>query len=200
MLGSLPKPELDAWRAAVGEDEARRVSERATRFGTRVHSLAEHYVLGTLDPETTVNDKRTYDAFSALKNALDSHLELVVGSEVSLYSPKYGIAGTCDLLCVWDGELAVVDFKTSSGVKHRSMIDGYFTQATAYSEMVEDLKGFGFDRLAIVIITLDDTEATVFTETKTVSAVNRLKEITDAYHSASNRGSRNYIDRVSGAV
>ena len=39
------KSGLDAWRKAVGEEEANRVSARAARRGTAVHSLCEKLVL-----------------------------------------------------------------------------------------------------------------------------------------------------------
>ena len=58
VLGLLGKAEIIEWRKRVGEEEANRVSSRAARRGTAIHSLCEDYLLnkevkpGLFDLET----------------------------------------------------------------------------------------------------------------------------------------------------
>ena len=46
--------------------------------------------------------------------------------EQPLYSLKLGVAGTVDCIAEYEGELAVIDFKTSKKPKPRKWIDHYF--------------------------------------------------------------------------
>ena len=49
--------------------------------------------------------------------------------EGALYSEYLGIAGTVDCIAEHDGELSIIDFKTSRETKPRDWIDGYFGSA-----------------------------------------------------------------------
>ena len=48
--------------------------------------------------------------------------------EGSMYSKQLGIAGTVDCIAEYNGELAIIDFKTSKKPKPREWIDHYFVQ------------------------------------------------------------------------
>ena len=41
VLGSQPKPSLDAWRERVGDEEADRIMKESAKLGTAVHDLCE---------------------------------------------------------------------------------------------------------------------------------------------------------------
>ena len=43
VLGVLSEDAIRAWRERVGEDEANKISGRASNRGTRVHSIVERY-------------------------------------------------------------------------------------------------------------------------------------------------------------
>ena len=55
------------------------------------------------------------------------------GMEASLYYPEL-YAGTTDLVGVWKGRPAIMDFKQTNKPKKREYIDDYFLQLVAYSE------------------------------------------------------------------
>jgi len=61
--------------------------------------------------------------------------------ERTLYSEYFGLAGRVDCIAEYDGELAVIDFKTSEKIKPEKWIENYFVQemfyASAYYEMTE---------------------------------------------------------------
>ena len=53
--------------------------------------------------------------------------------ETFLYSHYLGLAGRVDCIAEFDGELAVIDFKTSTKEKKEDWIESYFVQETAYA-------------------------------------------------------------------
>lgn len=113
VLGILPKPELDAWKASVGPEEVEKASLRATRNGSVAHSRMEEYVDGQ-DPSTfRFNSIRQLVTFETLRTAVDDHLTNVIAQEIYLYSDTLRMAGACDLVGSWDGIPAVIDYKTS---------------------------------------------------------------------------------------
>ena len=54
-----------------------------------------------------------------------------------MYSPRFKVAGRCDLIGEYRGELAIVDYKTTTTMKKREWIDDYFVQCAAYASMFE---------------------------------------------------------------
>ena len=57
----------------------------------------------------------------------------VWGSEVSLYYPEL-YAGTTDLVGVYKGSPAIMDFKQARRLKKKEWVEDYFLQLVAYSE------------------------------------------------------------------
>jgi hypothetical protein len=57
----------------------------------------------------------------------------VWGSEVSLYYEEL-YAGTTDLVGVYKGEPAIMDFKQSRRLKKKEWVDDYYLQLVAYAE------------------------------------------------------------------
>ena len=71
--------------------------------------------------------------------------------EAPLYSLRLGIAGTVDCIAEYDGELAVIDFKTSKEPKPEKWIEGYFVQTVAYACMLYELTGIIVKKLVIIM-------------------------------------------------
>jgi genome maintenance exonuclease 1 len=55
-----------------------------------------------------------------------------------MYSDQLCLAGTVDLICEVDGELAIVDFKTSKKEKPEEWLEDYFVQLSAYWAMFSE--------------------------------------------------------------
>jgi genome maintenance exonuclease 1 len=79
---------------------------------------------------------------------IEPHLNEVWGSEVNLYYPGL-YAGTTDLLGVWKGKPAVMDFKQTNKPKKREWIEDYFMQAAAYGMAHNELYNTNIERAAI---------------------------------------------------
>lgn len=141
---------LEKWRKAVGEKEASRVSRVASGRGTSMHTICEKY----LDNNPQYQRKQMPDAiylFNKVKPYLDENIELVYLQEAALYSHEYKLAGTVDLICLLNGVLTVVDFKTSGKTKKEEYIEDYKLQCAAYAFMFEERYKVKVEHYAILI-------------------------------------------------
>lgn len=162
VLGDQPEKRraIAEWRARVGEQEANKISQQAARRGTDLHTLMEKYILGDeIDAKKTMPS--TLARFRPVQKCLDENLQLVYASETPMFSDILRIAGTADLICEWNGEVTVVDFKTARKMKTADMITDYFVQATAYSIMFEEHTGIECHHFAILMVS-DEGEFEVF--------------------------------------
>lgn len=139
------------WRARVGEEEANRVSARASSRGTRIHTLCEHYLLGK-NPQADIFD---HEMFESMKYWLDD-IDNIHCLETPLYSDFLEVAGTVDCIGEFQGKLSVIDFKTASKPKDRDDIYQYFMQTAAYAVAFEERTGIPIGRLVIIMAVEND--------------------------------------------
>jgi genome maintenance exonuclease 1 len=127
------------WRERVGLEEANRITKRATSRGTDFHQVCQDYLE---NKELNWDDYQplTKFMFYHLKPELDK-INNIHAIERTLYSQYYGLAGRVDCIAEYEGELAVIDFKTSDKIKPEEWIENYFVQemfyAAAYYELTE---------------------------------------------------------------
>ena len=96
----------------MGEEEANKISARASRRGTKFHSLMESYIgneKGFLNDDVMPDAKL---AFNIMKPTVD-RIDNVHYLETMLYSETLGLAGQVDCIAEFDGVPSVIDFKTS---------------------------------------------------------------------------------------
>ena len=144
------KDKILEWRKRVGEEEANRISTKASSRGTRVHKICENY----LNNEDDYARKTMPDSivmFKSLQPLLDEHVNNIHALEVPLYSHHLKVAGRVDCIAEYDGKLSVIDFKTSSKLKEESWIKGYFMQCSAYAVMYEERTGIPVPQIVVMI-------------------------------------------------
>lgn len=129
------------WRNKVGEEEANRRSKRATGRGTRLHKVFEVYIENGDYKSLKEYTPQAELMFKASKFYLDTRLDNIYQQETKMFSNKIGVAGTVDLICEVDGELSVVDFKTTKELKPESWMEDYFVQLSAYWAMFSEKTG-----------------------------------------------------------
>ncbi len=162
VLGKMTdKSALEAWRKRVGEDEAARVSARASTRGTNVHTMCENYVLGN-DIDTSMPHNMMM--FNQIKKVLDEKVDMVRATECTLFSDHLKLAGSCDLIADYDGRLSIIDYKTSAKLKRKDWIEGYFLQASLYSYMLWEMTGILVKDIVIIIGVDDSLESQIFVE------------------------------------
>ena len=74
-----------------------------------------------------------------------------------LFSDHLRIAGRVDCIAEFDGELAVIDFKTSTKPKQESWIENYFVQEAAYAAMYYERCGVEVQKVVTIIAVEDGT-------------------------------------------
>ena len=147
------------WRKKVGEEEAQKITKAATSRGTDMHSLVENYLYNReLPPVQPLSDF----LFKIAKTELN-RINNIYALEGSLYSKQLGIAGTVDCIAEYNGELAIIDFKTSKKPKPREWIDHYFVQCMAYGAMLYELTGISVKKL-VIIMACENGECVVYEE------------------------------------
>lgn len=153
-LGYFSKKGIAKWRARVGNQHANEVSRRASTFGTAVHNIAEKYLLG--DESWKKAMPTSLVAFKTIQPFIDENITEINGIELKMYSRELKAAGTADCICVYDGKLTIVDFKTSSRIKSEDDILTYFMQSSAYAQMVYELYDVEIEQVAILMAVKDD--------------------------------------------
>ena len=70
-----------------------------------------------------------------------------------MFSDHLRVAGRVDCIAEYEGELAVIDFKTSTKPKKENWIENYFVQETAYAVMYYERCGVKVDKIVTLIAT-----------------------------------------------
>ena len=161
------KDKIIEWRKRVGEEEANRISTRASNRGTKVHKICENYLNNEEDYARTnpahihKTMPDTIAMFKSLQPLLDEHVNNIHALEIPLYSHHLKVAGRVDCIAEYDGKLSIIDFKTSSKLKEESWIKGYFMQCSAYAVMYEERTGIPVSQI-VIMIAVDSEHPQVF--------------------------------------
>ena len=101
---------LHAWRKRIGAEKAQQITTESANIGTVMHNSLEKHVKGIerKPGSNLIHQKAHAMANVIIDNGLKDVSE-VWGSEVSLYYPEL-YAGTTDLVGVYKGEPAIMDF------------------------------------------------------------------------------------------
>jgi len=176
VLGVLSRAGIAAWRARVGEEEANRVSHRATTRGTAVHDLVEKYLDNEELPEVLPHITAS---LNNLKPSL-SRIGKIYAQEAPLYSKHLGVAGRVDCVGEYDGVPSIIDFKTSKKIKKKEWVTSYFMQEAAYAIMWEERTGMPITNL-VTIMDVDNESPCVFVEHRD-NWTEKLFETIELYH------------------
>lgn len=166
-LSHFKKDSIIKWRKRVGEEEANKISGRATRRGTKFHSLMESYLSNESSDKYLTKDLMPdmLESFHAMRKTLD-RIDNVHYIEAMLYSETVGLAGQVDCIAEFDGIPSIIDFKTSNKLKREEWIEDYFLQTTAYSLMYEDMKGIAAKQIVILISVDNETQPQIFVKNR----------------------------------
>lgn len=126
------KQPLIAWarRTALEGKDPNKVRDQAADRGTLAHALIEEHLGG----DKVDKGEWSPADLDVAENAVIAYLEWegthdvkVIETEVQLAHRQYKYGGTLDLVAWVDGEMALVDFKTTNGVyaEHRIQLAAY---------------------------------------------------------------------------
>ena len=139
------------WRKRVGVEEADRITRQATARGTDFHQICQDY-LENKDLNMDDYQLPTQFMFHHAKPYLNK-INNIHAIERTLYSEYLGLAGRVDCIAEYEGELAVIDFKTSTKIKPEKWIENYFVQEMFYASAYYELTGIPIKKLITLMVT-----------------------------------------------
>ena len=125
---------LEKWRKRVGKKEADKIRDDAGALGTALHKCLEKYILNKRDLkyfDDTPFGRRARKMANIIIGSSLFNLDEVWGCEVHLAGENY--AGTTDVVGMFDGKPAIIDFKQTNKPKREEWIEDYYIQLTAYA-------------------------------------------------------------------
>ena len=123
---------LNEWKKRIGDQKAQQIVTEAASIGTAMHANLERFIAGIPRQPggNFVHVQANKMADVIITNGL-SKVSEVWAMEQSLYFPGL-YSGTTDLVCVFDGNASVCDYKQSNKPKKAEWVEDYFLQLTAY--------------------------------------------------------------------
>jgi len=150
VLSYYPKGKyFEDWLKKVGYS-SEHIVRKAGEEGTQVHEMIEDYLNGKeLNFLNSFGNPAyspdVWQMFLRFVDFWETHNPKLIETEVHLFSDKLKVAGTCDMVCEIDGELWIIDFKTSNNLQTT-----YDLQAAVYGKCYEECFGKTPDRYGIL--------------------------------------------------
>ena len=181
VIGNNPKKQagLARWRARVGKEKAAAISSRSAARGTKYHSIVEDYFNNKLDIDQYKKFPLPTIMFHNSKHVLD-RINNIYLQEGALYSNHLEIAGRVDCIAEFDGELSIIDFKTSAEPKKEVYMYDYFLQETAYACCLQELYSLTVKQL-VTIVACENGETQVVIKPPKKEYLLKLIEYIDEY-------------------
>ena len=148
------KASLAAWKARMGDKAADAVRDTAAERGTAMHTYLEHYLDGTGYKDLTPLGKQAEVMANKIIEAGLGDLEELWGLETTLYYPDL-YAGATDVVGIYAGQPAIIDFKQSNKPKRREWIEDYFEQLGAYAMAHNQVYGTKIQSGIVLMCTKD---------------------------------------------
>jgi len=132
-------PFLIKWIADKGIDEAESLKKAAGNKGSRVHKAVQDLLNGfevkisdnyDSDGDTSELSAEEWECIMSFCNWWKESKAELIETEKTVYTDKY--AGTVDLICKIDGEVWLIDLKTS-----KSIYTSHILQVSAYKHAYE---------------------------------------------------------------
>ena len=137
----------------------------------RIKYSSEHYLKNENLPQVPPISDFLFKISKGKLNLINS----IYALEGSLYSKQLGIAGTVDCIAEYNGELAVIDFKSSKKPKPREWVEHYFVQCMAYGCMLYEITGISIKKL-VIIMACENGECVVYEETDKAKYIKLLSK------------------------
>ena len=146
---------LQDWIDFVGVKKAEQIRDEAGNRGTVMHRRLEWHVKG-IEKKVGSNliQQQGYNMSKVIIEQGLQHMTEFWGSEISLWYPGL-YAGSTDLVGMWKGKPAIIDFKQANKLKTPEVILSYKTQLTAYALAHNAVYGTDINTGVILICTRD---------------------------------------------
>ena len=150
MVGKQSVDGIRKWEKRIGLLKAEKIRRASAWRGTQYHTIVECYLKN--EPEKIEKSEGLPSfLFGASREVLD-RIDNIHLLEAPLYSTDLGIAGRVDCIAEFDGELAIIDFKTTNSIKKVEWLEKYFVQESAYAYMYYERTGIEVDKLVTLSV------------------------------------------------
>ena len=146
---------LNEWKQRIGVEKAQQITTEAAGIGTAMHANLERFIAGIerMPGSNLVHVQANKMADIIIENGL-SKVNEVWAMEQSLYYPGL-YSGTTDLVGVYDGAPAVMDYKQTNKPKKVEWVDDYMIQLTAYIMAHNEVYGTTINRGVVFMCSRD---------------------------------------------
>ena|SRR3990167_9932693 len=145
ILNAYPFSEqLVKWIAEKGYSESRELRDEAGRSGTKIHDAIEKL----LDKEELTDEFYKLEEWNKIHSFAKWYEEYqpeIIKLELPVFSKKLQIAGRVDCVAKVNGELCVIDWKSS-----RNIHSSYYLQVAAYALAIEEMTDLKVENTAIL--------------------------------------------------
>ena len=148
------KASLANWKLKMGDKIADQIRDRAAARGTAMHTYLEHYLDGTGYKDLTPLGRQAETMANRIIESGLGDLEELWGLETTLYYPDL-YAGATDVVGVYQGQPAILDFKQSNKPKRREWVQDYFEQLGAYAMAHNQVYGTKIQSGIVLMCTKD---------------------------------------------
>jgi|TARA_B100000073_G_scaffold171028_1_gene141405 genome maintenance exonuclease 1 len=144
---------IKKWEQRVGWTKAESIRRSSSWRGTKFHGIVEEYFKGNLEKVKESKGLPSY-LFGFARETLD-RIDNIHCLEAPLYSDDLCLAGRVDCIAEFDGELAIIDFKTTGTLKKEDWLHKYFVQEAAYAYMYYERTGVEVKKLVTLSVAED---------------------------------------------
>jgi len=170
---------LSEWRRRVGKEKAQQISTRSANRGTKYHKIVEDYFNNELVIENYKDTPLPVIMFHSAVEILN-RINNIYLQEAALYSDTLKIAGRVDCIAEFDGELSIIDFKTSAKIKKEEHLYDYYVQECAYACMLQEIYNLKVKKL-VTIVSCEDGDCQVSIQPPKKEYLIRLQEYIQEY-------------------
>lgn len=156
IIYSQPKPWLQKWYDKYGIDRCERKTYLSNLIGTEFHRCAELFTQGNIVQTPCPRVKRMLPSFLQW---FDSVQIAPYATEMKVYSHKHRYQGTLDFVGEIDGEVFLVDYKSSSKIN-----DDMALQLVAYARAYGEMTGVTPKKGKIVLVKKDKPKFQLMTK------------------------------------
>jgi genome maintenance exonuclease 1 len=145
---------LTEWKQKVGVEKAEQIKNHSSIRGTSMHKFLESHITGKgYDDLSPIGNESRPMAHKIIEIGL-APVDEYFGSEIMLHYPGL-YAGSTDLVCMHNGQEAIVDFKQSNKPKKEEWVQDYYLQIAAYAMAHDYVHGSKIEKGVIMMCTPD---------------------------------------------
>lgn len=166
---------LNQWKKFMGEAKADKIRDEAAALGGLMHEHLECYLEKRDRPRGSnlIRQMAERMANTIIQKGLEG-VDEIWGIEAPLFFPGL-YAGTTDIVGVYKGKPAIMDFKNARKMRTRDMIQDYAVQTAAYALAHNELFGTNIEH-GVIFMCARDLQYQTF-----IFDVNEMKTATEEW-------------------